>query len=102
MTDAERLLWLRIRRKQLKGYQFYRQRPVGDYVVDFSCPLAKLVVELDGGQHFEEEGMNRDRRRDQELSDFGFRVLRFPWTDVFENLDGVVLEISEHLPEESP
>ncbi len=57
MTDAERLLWSRIRRKQLKDCQFYRQKVVGNYIVDFYCPKSNLVIELDGGQHYSDEGM---------------------------------------------
>jgi very-short-patch-repair endonuclease len=49
MTDAGKLLWSKIRRKQLKGYQFYRQKNIGDYIVDFYCPAGKLIVEVDGG-----------------------------------------------------
>jgi len=49
MTDAENMLWLKLRRKQLKGYQFYRQKIIGKYVVDFYCPKANLVIEVDGG-----------------------------------------------------
>ena len=54
MTDAERFLWSRVRRKQLKGFQFYRQKNIGNYIVDFYCPAAKLIVEIDGGQHYSE------------------------------------------------
>ena len=54
MTEAERVLWSRIRGKQLKGLQVYRQKPIGRFVVDFYCPKAKLVIELDGGQHYTE------------------------------------------------
>ncbi len=57
MTDAERLVWAKARRKQLKDRQFYRQRILGDYIVDFYCPKARLVVEVDGGQHHSEEGI---------------------------------------------
>ncbi|MGH2568488.1 MAG: endonuclease domain-containing protein [Bacteroidota bacterium] len=102
MTDAERLLWSRIRRKQLKGYQFYRDKIIGRYIVDFSCPSAWLIVELDGSQHYTPEGIRKDKERDKHLSRLGFRVLRFPNTEVFENLDGVVQEIYDHLPERSP
>jgi very-short-patch-repair endonuclease len=49
MTDAEKMLWLRLRRKQLKGRQFYRQKIIGKYIVDFYCPKANLVIEVDGG-----------------------------------------------------
>ena len=52
MTEAEKLLWEKIRGKQLKGYQFYRQKTIGNCIVDFYCPKAKLVIELDGGQHY--------------------------------------------------
>ena len=50
MTDAENMLWLKLRRKQLKGHQFYRQKMIGKYIVDFYCPKANLVIEFDGGQ----------------------------------------------------
>ena len=56
MTDAEKLLWSRIRRRQLSGYQFYRQRIIGSYIVDFYCPTARLVIEIDGGQHYYGKG----------------------------------------------
>ena len=56
MTDAERLLWSRLRRKQLNNFQFYRQRIIGDYIVDFYCPRSKLIIEVDGGQHYQDEG----------------------------------------------
>ena len=56
MTDAELHLWNRVRRKQINGYQFYRQKNIGSYIVDFYCPAAKLIIELDGSQHYTEEG----------------------------------------------
>ena len=56
MTDAEILLWHKLRRKQLFGLQFFRQKPLGNYIVDFYCPSARLVIEIDGGQHYTEEG----------------------------------------------
>lgn len=62
-TDTERLLWSRIRRKQIKNIQFYRHRPIGDFVVDFYAPAAKLVIELDGGQHAEELHQARNEER---------------------------------------
>jgi very-short-patch-repair endonuclease len=97
MTVAERRLWSKIRRKQLKGYQFYRQKNIGDYIVDFYCPAAKLIVEIDGGQHYSEENIVKDEVRDKFLSDLGFRVLRFSNSDVFKNIEGVVEEIYNHL-----
>ena len=97
MTDAERRVWSKIRRKQLKEFQFYRQKNIGDYIVDFYCPAAKLIVEIDGGQHYSEENIKKDEARDKFLSDLGFRVLRFSNSDVFKNIEGVVEEIYNHL-----
>ena len=97
MTDAERRLWSKIRRKQLKEFQFYRQKNIGDYIVDFYCPAAKLIVEIDGGQHYSKENIVKDELRDKFLSDLGFRVLRFSNSDVFKNIEGVVEEIYNHL-----
>ncbi len=97
MTDAERLLWSRIRRKQLKGYQFYRQKIIGNYIVDFYCPKTRLIIELDGGQHYSEEGRKRDKKRDAYLKNIGLKVLRFSDREVFENLNGVLEKIYEDL-----
>jgi len=97
MTDAERLLWSRVRRKQLKGFQFYRQKIIGNYIVDFWCPAAKIVVEVDGSQHYTEEGIRKDRIRDEYLQKLGYRVLRFPATEVCNNIDGVVQYIYDCL-----
>ena len=93
MTDAEKLLWSKIRRKQLKGYQFYRQKNIGDYIVDFYCPAGKLIVEVDGGQHCSEQGFEKDRNRDQCLTRLGFTVLRFSNTEVLRNITAVVEKI---------
>ena len=90
MTDSERLLWSRVRRKQLKGLQFYRQKIVGDYIVDFCCPGAKVVIEVDGGQHYTEEGLKKDTARDDFLNKQGFKVLRFSDREVLKDIDVVV------------
>jgi very-short-patch-repair endonuclease len=90
MTEAEKELWSRIRGKHLKGYQFYRQKPIGTFIVDFYCPKGNLVVELDGGQHYSEEGKRKDNLRDSCLEDMGLRVLRFSDREVFENMRGVL------------
>ncbi|MCL4500404.1 MAG: endonuclease domain-containing protein [Deltaproteobacteria bacterium] len=71
MTDAERLFWMKVRNKQLNGYQFYRQKNLGNYIVDFYCPSAKLIVEIDGGQHYSESGIIQDKIRDRYLNDLG-------------------------------
>jgi very-short-patch-repair endonuclease len=90
MTDAEKMLWLRVRRKQLKGHPFYRQKIIVKYIVDFYCPKANLVIELDGGQHYSEPGKVKDETRDDVLKKMGIRVLRFSDREVFENMDGVM------------
>ena len=89
MTDAENMLWLKLRRKQLKGHLFYRQKIIGKYIVDFYCAKANLVIELDGGQHYSETGRAKDRTRDDVLREMGIKVLRFSDREVFENMDGV-------------
>jgi very-short-patch-repair endonuclease len=97
MTDAELLLWSKLRRIQLKGFQFYRQRIIGNYIADFYCAKASLVVELDGGQHFTDEGTEADRKRDDYMERQGIKVLRFSDRDVFKNLEGVMQRIYENL-----
>lgn len=86
MTDAERRLWSRLRDRQLNGFRFRRQHPIGPYVVDFACLESKLIVEVDGGQH---NGSLRDVERDARLIAAGFRVLRVWNNDVAGNLAGV-------------
>lgn len=97
LTDVEQLLWSKIRRKQLAGAQFYRQKPIGPYIVDFYCPAKQLVIELDGGQHFTEKGENSDMERDRYLRSLGFVVLRFTNRDVLQSLDGVLTTILDHV-----
>ena len=95
MTDAEVKLWIHIRKKQVAGIQFFRQRPVGNYIVDFYAPDAGLVIEVDGGQHYEDDGLKNDETRDAFLKEQGLRILRFSNTDVLQNIEGVVGKISE-------
>ncbi len=93
MTDAENMLWVRLKRKQLKGHQFYRQKIIAKYIVDFCCPKANLVIELDGGQHYSESGKAKDKVRDEVLSRMRIKGLGYSDRDVFENIDGVIEEI---------
>lgn len=81
MTDAEKALWTKLKGKQLKGKQFYRQKPLGNYIVDFYCPKGNLVIELDGGQHYSNEGKTKDDQRDNYLESIGLRVLRVSRAD---------------------
>ena len=92
-TDAERRLWLRLRDRQLDGWKFKRQCPIGNFVADFACREAWLVVELDGGQH----NIEADSARTTALEQSGWRVLRF-WNDeVLRNADGVLRAIAAAL-----
>ena len=97
MTDAEIALWSKLRRKQIFGLPFYRQKPLGNFIVDFYCPAAKLVIEIDGGQHYQEDGRIRDGLRDDDLESLGLRVLRFSNLDVLSNMDGVIAAIVQRL-----
>jgi very-short-patch-repair endonuclease len=90
-TEAERRLWSRLRRKQIEGFRFRRQQPIGPYIVDFFCPEAALVLEVDGGQHALIEAS--DEARTQWLQTRGYRVLRFWNNEVLANTEGVLLTI---------
>ncbi|MBP1707909.1 MAG: hypothetical protein H6Q39_1633 [Chloroflexi bacterium] len=98
MTDAERHLWSKIRLKQLNGYQFYRQKAIRNYIVDFYSPAARLVIEVDGGQHYTDGMLEKDKKRDKHLVNLGFKVLRFNDTEVLTNIEGVVENILENMP----
>ncbi len=95
MTEAEVRLWNHLRRKQIKGLQFFRQRPISNYIVDFYAPEEKLVIEVDGGQHYEEEGLEYDEKRDAFLEGLGLKVIRFSNLDVLRNIEGVVKKVIE-------
>jgi len=94
MTPAEVRLWVKIRRKQIKGLQFYRQKPLGKYIVDFYCPAKRLVIEIDGGQHYEKEHLKKDKQRDNYLEQIlGLKVIRFTNRDILTNLESVINKI---------
>jgi very-short-patch-repair endonuclease len=94
-TDAEGLLWTRLRRRQLAGFKFRRQHMIGSYICDFVWPEAWIVVELDGSQHL--ETATYDSRRDDFLRSKGFRVLRFWNSNVLSETDDVIETIFEAL-----
>ena len=98
LTEAETFLWLKLRKRQVKNCRFYRQRIICNYIVDFYCPDAKLVIEIDGGQHYSEPGMAKDALRDCHLADLGLTVLRLSAREVFENTKGALERIFELLP----
>jgi very-short-patch-repair endonuclease len=87
------VLWRQLRNRRLNGWKFRRQHPVGPYIVDFVCPAAGLVIEVDGGQHAKQRA--HDRVRTEHLNAAGYRVLRFWNNAVSDNLDGVLTRISQ-------
>lgn len=99
LTDAEQLLWQRLRRKQIHGVQFNRQKPILNFIVDFYCAKAKLVVELDGSQHFEPEHQQKDAARDKALATQGLRVLRFDNRQVLTETASVLAVIDRVVSE---
>lgn len=91
MTDAERLLWQNLRNRELGGYKFRRQRPIGPYIVDFVCLEKKLVVEVDGGQHAGQ--VELDTKRSGYLKEKGYQVLRFWNNEVLKEIESVLTVI---------
>jgi very-short-patch-repair endonuclease len=96
-TDAERLLWSKLRDRRLDSYKFRRQHPVGPFFADFACIECRVIVELDGGQHYDDEGARRDAARTTLLKEHGFDVLRFSNSEVLLETDAVLHVIHEHL-----
>jgi len=94
MTDAERIIWSAIRAHRMHGMSFRRQTPIGPFIVDFVCHAAWLIIEIDGGQHYEAENMKCDARRDAFLASKGYRILRFSNHEVMTNRHGVLETIA--------
>ncbi len=96
MTQAEKKLWY----SYLKTFKFrvLRQRPIGNFIVDFYCAELKLVIEVDGNSHFTEEGQNYDMERTQVLEGYGLKVMRFKNSEVLSNLEGVCGQIEGLFP----
>ena len=101
-TDAERILWSELRDHRLNGAGFRRQVPIGSYVADFMCHAVRLVVELDGGQHFSDRAEQADAARSAAIETKGFQVLRFGNHDVMTNRAGVLETIAVAVAERAP
>lgn len=101
MTLAERKLWHCLRGRQLEGAYFRRQTPIGSYIVDFVCKKRKLIIEVDGGQHFKPEAVKLDAIRTRFFQNQGFRILRFSNNDVLSNLEGVYVTIQSAINSDS-
>jgi very-short-patch-repair endonuclease len=100
MTDSERFVWQRLRKRQFAGHRFRRQHPIGNYIVDFVCLEARLILEFDGGQHAKQR--DEDAERTRRLEALGFRVLRFWNTDALKEWDAVESVIIEAIEAASP
>jgi very-short-patch-repair endonuclease len=89
-TSPERMLWAKLRREQLQGIRFRRQAGVGNYIVDFYAPFHKLVIEVDGDSHFEEDAIIYDQKRTLFLESLGLSVIRFTNREVVDAMDAVL------------
>jgi adenine-specific DNA-methyltransferase len=99
MTEPERLLWMMLRDRRFAGFKIRRQAPLGDFVVDFVCYGAKLVIELDGSQHCESEQFAFDEKRAEILEAAGFRILRIASGHLYTDRGGVLETIWNTLNE---
>jgi very-short-patch-repair endonuclease len=93
LTRTEKILWERLKRRKLLGYDFHRQKPIGHYIVDFYCPKLMLAIEIDGNVHDEEQAIIKDEIRQDAIEQFGVRFLRFKNFEIEKDIDGVVKEI---------
>ncbi|HEU0082847.1 MAG TPA: endonuclease domain-containing protein [Bradyrhizobium sp.] len=96
-TPHERILWRALKELPMSGTHFRRQAPIGPYVVDFFCPAAHLIIELDGGHHNEDKAAKRDQTRQLWLEREGYRVIRFWNSDINSNMEGVLEQIYTEL-----
>jgi very-short-patch-repair endonuclease len=100
MTDAERKLWQSLRNRQVGGYKFRRQKPIGPYIVDFVCLEKKIIIEVDGGQH--SSNIDSDTLREDYLKKKGYKILRVWNHDVLRNTESVLGWILKDLNENAP
>ncbi len=98
-TLSEVLLWNQLKRKQMRGYQFLRQRPIDKYIVDFFCSELMLAIEIDGESHNLEAQIEKDPVRQKRLESLGIRFLRFTDSDVKRNMNGVLQRIAAWIDE---
>jgi very-short-patch-repair endonuclease len=96
-TFTEIMLWQQIKGKQIKGYDFHRQKPLDQFIVDFFCNELMLAIEVDGESHYGNE--EHDKKRQKRLEEFGISFLRFDDMEIRHNLDGVIKRIEEWIDE---
>jgi very-short-patch-repair endonuclease len=98
MTLAEKRLWEKIKGSQIKGYRFNRQKPLGAFIVDFYCRKGKLVIEVDGKIHLNENIKREDKNKDEYFDSIGLTILRFTNDEVFTKIERVIKKIKSTLP----
>ena len=98
-TLAEIELWKQLKGKQMCGYDFHRQKPLLDYIVDFYCPKLKLVLELDGYSHHFEHIVEKDEIKQRDLEEWGLKILRFSDDEVLKQMPNVLMEIEGYISE---
>ena len=96
-TETEKIMWEKLRDRRFLNLKFRRQYGIGNYIADFYCPSLKLVIELDGSQHFTEEGLEYDKIREDFMKSLGIKTLRFNNNDVWNNIEGILEEIMNNL-----
>ena len=94
-TKYEKILWQRLRRKQIEGIKFHRQYGIGAYIADFYAPSLRLCIEVDGKQHHTKTGMEYDAERDNYMESLNIKVIRFKNELVIEDIENVVNEINK-------
>ncbi|MFA4851060.1 MAG: endonuclease domain-containing protein [Bacteroidales bacterium] len=100
MTKAEACLWkYALRARGMKGYQFRRQRPVLQYIADFMCKELRLIIEVDGSSHHYDETYIKDLKRQKDLEDAGFKVIRFTDEEVLKNMNNVIARLENVIEE---
>ena len=102
MTEAEEILWEKLKNRKIFKARFRRQHPISIFIVDFYCHELKLVIEIDGGIHLNKEVAEHDEGREYDIEKFGIKILRFTNKQIFNNLDLVLNEILRTVSELEP
>jgi very-short-patch-repair endonuclease len=98
-TKSEIYLWMHLKGKQMMGYDFHRQKPLDNYIVDFFCYELMLAIEIDGYTHLLEEVQIKDKKKEKKPNELGIHVLRFPDSDVFKDVDNILRKIEAYILE---
>ena len=96
-TEAEKVLWQKLRRKQVSGYRFRRQHPINSFIADFYCHELRLAIEIDGGIHDDPQQKERDISREEIINNLGIKILRFTNEEIFTNIDLVINSIKTNI-----